>query len=146
MHDENLTRSPCLHRSGTHDLQTAESRYNFFQVLISCVFKCDEARKDDDAVCAQDLHRAGAEVQQHCCVHGAVAAHAIPASCEDLVAEENITFHPMRAEKNLPLCLNMICFGTSSSTERRKSACGKTRTGSKSWEGRKEGSKEERKK
>ena len=62
MRDENLTRSPCL-----HDLQTAESRYNFVQVLISCLFKCEEARKVDDAVRARDLHRAGALSQQHCC-------------------------------------------------------------------------------
>ena len=34
MRGENLTRSPCLHRSGTHNLQTAECRYNFLQVLI----------------------------------------------------------------------------------------------------------------
>ena len=45
------------------------------------------------------------------------------------------------------LCvLNVIYFGTSSGTGRRKSACGRTRTGSKSWEGRQKRRKEARKK
>ena len=70
--------------------------YNFIQVLIFSLFKC-EARKADDAVRAREIHRAGAEVQHQCSVHGDVAAYAIAARCEDLVAEERITFHPMRA-------------------------------------------------
>ena len=55
MRGENLTQSPCLHRSGTHNLQTAECRYNFLQVLICCLSKCEEARKADDAVRVRDL-------------------------------------------------------------------------------------------
>ena len=56
-------------------------------------FKC-EARKADDAVRAREIHRAGTVVQQQCSIHGDVAAYAIAARCEDLVAEERITFHP----------------------------------------------------
>ena len=89
MCDKNLTQSPCFHHSGTHDFPTTESRYNFIQVLIFSLFKC-EARKADDAVRAREIHRAGAVVQQQCSIHGDVAAYAIAARCEDLVAEERI--------------------------------------------------------
>ena len=95
MRDENPTRSPCPHRSGTHNLPTTESRYNFIQVLIFLPFKC-EARKADDAIRARDLHRAGAQAQQQCSVRGDVAAFNIAARREDLVAEERS--RPMRDE------------------------------------------------
>ena len=138
MRINSLTVPPPLgHTQPTNHREQVQlcSSFNFL------AFKC-EARKADDAVRARDLHRAGAQVQQ-CSVHSDVAAYA------------TLSLHAMKTWSQKKELLSTLCvlrwtyccayFGTSSSTGGRKSACGRTRTGSKSWEGRQKRRKEERK-
>ena len=68
-------------------------------------------------------------------------------TCASIPLLHDVKTWSQKKELLSSLCvLNVIYFGTSSGTGRRKSACGRTRTGSKSWEGRQKRRKEARKK
>ena len=92
------------------------------------------------AVQGRDLHRACAQIQQHCCVHSDMAAYLIAVQCEDLAVEERQVLDRMneRMKARKKEEINLIPL-TSLGQEERKDEGRKKRR-----DERKDGSKEER--